>query len=63
LRALRKAKYELLAYTASAIVALASALALMPRWGVPGAAFSVVAASFTLSVGIIFCYLKWAPRT
>jgi len=62
LRALRKAKYELLAYTASAIVALASALALMPRWGVPGAAFSVVAASLTLSVGVIFCYLKWVPR-
>jgi len=62
LRALRMAKYELLAYTASAIVALALALELMPRWGVPGAAFSVVAASFTLSVGVIFCYLKWAPR-
>lgn len=62
LRALRKAKYELLAYTAAAVTALVLALTLMPRWGVPGAAFSVVAASFTLSVGVVFCYLKWAPR-
>jgi len=62
LRALRKAKYELLAYTAAAIVALTLALALMPKWGLPGAALSVVAASFTLSVGVICCYLKWAPR-
>jgi O-antigen/teichoic acid export membrane protein len=59
LRALRKAKYELLAYSASAIVALALALALMPRWGVPGAAVSVVAGSASLAIAVSACYGRW----
>jgi O-antigen/teichoic acid export membrane protein len=59
LRALRKAKYELLAYTAAAVTALALALTLMPRWGLPGAAFSVVAGSACLAIAVSACYIRW----
>lgn len=59
LRALRKAKYELLAYIAAAVTALTLAVTLMPRWGLPGAAFSIVAASGTLAIAVSACYVRW----
>jgi O-antigen/teichoic acid export membrane protein len=59
LRALRKAKYELLAYMASAVAALALALTLMPRWGLPGAAVSIVVGSASLALAVSACYLTW----
>lgn len=59
LRAQRKAKYELLAYTASTAVALTLALALMTRWGLPGAAVSIVAGSASLAIAVSAFYLRW----
>jgi O-antigen/teichoic acid export membrane protein len=59
LRALRKAKYELLAYIPAAVTSLALALTLMPRWGLSGAAISMVAGSASLAIGVSACYLKW----
>ncbi|HEY1801727.1 MAG TPA: lipopolysaccharide biosynthesis protein [Terriglobales bacterium] len=68
LRTLRKAKFELLSYVASATTAVLLAVSLMPHWGLTGAAISIVGGTATLALGVIFCYVKWglnrqcAPR-
>ena len=59
LRALRKAKYELLAYAVASVVAVVSALTLMPRWGLLGAALSVVVGSAFLALAISVSYMRW----
>jgi O-antigen/teichoic acid export membrane protein len=59
LRTLGKARFELLAYLLSAIAAVVTAAVLMPRWGLPGAAASVVFSSGVLMASVFFCYLKW----
>jgi O-antigen/teichoic acid export membrane protein len=59
LRALRKSQFELLAYVLSATSALASALLLMPRWGLAGAAASIVGSTALLAMAVLVCFLKW----
>jgi O-antigen/teichoic acid export membrane protein len=59
LRALRKSQFELLAYALSATSALASALLLMPRWGLAGAAASIVGSTAVLAMAVLVCFLKW----
>jgi O-antigen/teichoic acid export membrane protein len=62
LRALRKSQFELLAYVLSAITALASGYVLMPRWGLPGAAASIVGSTGVLAIGVLICFLKWGKE-
>jgi len=59
LRALRKSQFELLAYVLSATSALVSALLLMPRWGLAGAAASIVGSTAVLAMAVSVCFLKW----
>jgi O-antigen/teichoic acid export membrane protein len=59
LRALRKAQFELISYVIAALVGVISSLVLMPRWGVTGAAFSIVASTATLAGCVVICYMKW----
>jgi len=59
LRALGKSRYELFAYVLSALTALVSSVALMPRWGVTGGATSVVSSTAVLAVAIYFSYRRW----
>jgi len=59
LRALRKSHYELVAYLLSAATALALAFLLMPRWGLPGAAASIVGSTAVLAMAVLVCFLKW----
>jgi len=59
LRTLRKAKFELLSYVASATTAVLLAVSLMPHWGLTGAAISIVGGTATLALGVAFCYIKW----
>jgi len=62
LRILRKSHFELLAYLLSAVTALALALLLMPRWGLAGAAASIVGSTAVLSIAVLACFLKWGTR-
>jgi O-antigen/teichoic acid export membrane protein len=62
LRILRKSHFELLAYLLSAITALALALLLMPRWGLQGAAASIVGSTAVLAIAVLACFLKWGNR-
>jgi O-antigen/teichoic acid export membrane protein len=59
LRALRKSKFEMLAYVVSAVVATGLALLLVPRWGLRGAAWSIVGGTAALAAAVVSCYLKW----
>jgi O-antigen/teichoic acid export membrane protein len=59
LRALRKAQFELISYIIAALVGVVSSLVLMPRWGLNGAALSIVAGTATLAVCTVSCYMKW----
>lgn len=59
LRTLRKSEFELLAYILSSITALGSAMVLMPKWGLPGAAVSIVGSTGVLAVAVAGCFLKW----
>ena len=64
LRILRKAHLELLAYVCSAITAVILAVVCMPRWGLRGAAVSIVGSSAVLAVAVLACFLKWGkPET
>jgi O-antigen/teichoic acid export membrane protein len=62
LRILRKSHLELLAYILSAITALALALFLMPRWGLWGAAASIVGSTAVLAIAVLICFLKWGRQ-
>jgi len=59
LRALRRSQFELLAYVASASVALFVGLCLMPGWGLTGAAASIVLSTAVLAIAVVVCFLKW----
>jgi O-antigen/teichoic acid export membrane protein len=59
LRALGKSRFELLAYTLSALTALATSVLLMLRWGVAGGAVSVVTSTAVLAAGVYFAYRRW----
>jgi len=62
LRVLRKSHFELLAYLVSAVTAVALALLLMPRWGLVGAAASIVGSTAVLAIAVLVCFLKWGNR-
>jgi O-antigen/teichoic acid export membrane protein len=59
LRLLRKAKFEFLAYLLSAGAALTLAFMLMPRWGLAGAAASIVGGTAVLAIAVLACFLRW----
>jgi O-antigen/teichoic acid export membrane protein len=62
LRILLKSHFELLAYLLSAVTALVLALLLMPRWGLQGAAASIVGSTAVLAIAVLACFLKWGNR-
>jgi O-antigen/teichoic acid export membrane protein len=59
LRVLLKSHLELIACAFSAATALALAILLMPRWGLTGAAASIVGSTAVLSIAALICFLKW----
>jgi O-antigen/teichoic acid export membrane protein len=59
LRALGKSRFELLAYVLSSLTALATSVVLMPRWGLQGAAVSVVSSAAVLAAAVYISYLLW----
>jgi O-antigen/teichoic acid export membrane protein len=59
LRALGKAKYELLAYVLSACTAVLTSVVLVPRWGLPGAITSIVLTTAVLAAAILAFYKRW----
>ncbi len=59
LRALGKSQFELFAYFFSAIAALVSAYVLMPKWGLAGAAASIVGSAGVLTISVLVCFWKW----
>lgn len=59
LRALGKSRYELLAYVLSSVTALVTGFVLMPRWGLPGAAASVVSSTAVLAAAVYVSYRQW----
>ena len=59
LRALGKAKYELLAYVLSAFTAVLSSVVLLPRWGLRGAIASTVLTTAVLGAAIFYFYKRW----
>ncbi len=59
LRIFRKSHFELLAYILSSATALGLSLALIPRWGLRGAAASAVFSVAVLSIAVLVSYLKW----
>ncbi len=59
LRALGKAKYELLAYVLSGLTAVLSSAVLLPRWGLRGAIASTVLTTAVLAAAIFAFYKRW----
>jgi len=59
LRIFRKSHFELLAYILSSATALGLSFALIPRWGLRGAAASAVCSVAVLSIAVLISYLKW----
>jgi O-antigen/teichoic acid export membrane protein len=59
LRVLLKSHLELIACAFSAATALALAILLMPRWGLTGAAASIVGSTAVLAIAVLICFLKW----
>lgn len=60
LRVLLKSHLELIACAVSAATALALAILLMPRWGLTGAAASIVGSTAVLAIAVLIFFLKWA---
>ena len=58
LRMCGRTQYELLAYVLSAVTAVLLAVTLMPRWGLTGAAASIVGSTAVLSAAVWICYVK-----
>jgi O-antigen/teichoic acid export membrane protein len=58
LRVFRKSHLELLAYILSSAAALGLSFALIPRWGLKGAATSAVCSVGVLSIAVLISYLK-----
>ena len=58
LRILQKAHLELLAYVCSAFTSVILAFLLMLRWGLQGAAVSIVGSSAVLAIAVGACFLK-----
>ena len=59
LRVLLKSHLELIACAFSAVTALVLAILLMPRWGLAGAAASIVGSMAVLAISAVICFLKW----
>jgi O-antigen/teichoic acid export membrane protein len=59
LRVLLKSHLELIACAFSAATALALAILLMPRWGLTGAAASIVGSTAVLAIAVLIFFLKW----
>jgi O-antigen/teichoic acid export membrane protein len=57
LRMCGRAQYELLAYVLSSVTAVFLAITLMPRWGLTGAAASIVGSTAVLSAAVGICYV------
>jgi O-antigen/teichoic acid export membrane protein len=62
LRALLKSHLELIACAFSAATSLALAMLLMPRWGLTGAAASIVGSTAVLAIAVLICFLKWGKE-
>ncbi len=59
LRIFRKSHFELLAYILSSATAVSLSFAFVPRWGLRGAAASIVCSVAVLSIAVLISYLKW----
>ena len=59
LRVLLKSHLELIACAFAAATALALGILLMPRWGLTGAAASIVGSTAVLAIAVLIFFLKW----
>lgn len=59
LRVFRKSQFELLAYLLSSATALGLSFALIPRWGLTGAAAGIICSVAVLAVAVIVSYIRW----
>jgi len=57
LRLVGRSQFELVAYVLSAMTAFVLAITLMPRWGLRGAAASIIGSAVVLCVAVLFSFL------